>query len=198
MCVELGWRWCVVLGCVSGVFFLEWVVLFYMSLFVSFLFQKMLFLVFHFYSFLLFSCMFSVCCDIQGRKIYYTNSKTLVGWSVSRPAVLRVMKNFHLCLCLVVRFLEFCWTPKVPRSERSFFFRKDVVGDQIELVKGQELKLVTDYSFLGDSTCIAVSYPKLPTSVKPGGILCADGFVSHPLFHTAESVLSFFRIVETL
>merc|ERR1712136_405512 len=59
------------------------------------------------------------------------------------------------------------------------FFRKDEVGDKIELVKGQELKLVTDYTFLGDSTCIAVSYPKLPTSVKPGGIiLCADGSLS--------------------
>jgi pyruvate kinase len=62
---------------------------------------------------------------------------------------------------------------------RTGFFRKDEVGDKIELVKGQELKLVTDYSFLGDSTCIAVSYPKLPTSVKPGGIiLCADGSLS--------------------
>merc|ERR1712136_495722 len=62
---------------------------------------------------------------------------------------------------------------------RTGFFRKDEVGDKIELVKGQELKLVTDYTFLGDSTCIAVSYPKLPTSVKPGGIiLCADGSLS--------------------
>jgi pyruvate kinase len=44
------------------------------------------------------------------------------------------------------------------------------------LTKGQELKLVTDYSFKGDNTCIAVSYPKMPQTVKPGGsILCADG-----------------------
>uniref|UniRef100_A0A7S1B1A8 Pyruvate kinase n=1 Tax=Noctiluca scintillans TaxID=2966 RepID=A0A7S1B1A8_NOCSC len=61
---------------------------------------------------------------------------------------------------------------------RTGFFRKEV-GDKIELVQGQDLKLVTDYSFKGDSTCFAVSYPKLPTSVKPGGIiLCADGSLS--------------------
>merc|ERR1719374_308196 len=61
---------------------------------------------------------------------------------------------------------------------RTGFFRKEV-GDKIDLVQGQDLKLVTDYSFKGDSTCLAVSYPKLPTSVKPGGIiLCADGSLS--------------------
>merc|ERR1719245_1685577 len=61
---------------------------------------------------------------------------------------------------------------------RTGFFREDV-GDKIELVQGQELKLVTDYNFKGDSTCIAISYPALPTSVKPGNtILCADGSLS--------------------
>jgi len=95
-----------------------------------------------------------------------------------KGAIQERVKNFHLCLYLVICFLEFCWTPKVPRSER-FFFGEDEVGDKIELVKGQELKLVTDNSFLSDSTCIAVSYPKLPTSVKLGGIiLCADGSLS--------------------
>merc|ERR1711972_26397 len=45
--------------------------------------------------------------------------------------------------------------------------------------QGQELKLVTDYAFKGDNTCIAVSYPQLPTAVKPGQIiLCADGSLS--------------------
>merc|ERR1711972_503502 len=45
--------------------------------------------------------------------------------------------------------------------------------------QGQELKLVTDYAFKGDNTCIAISYPKLPTAVKPGNIiLCADGSLS--------------------
>jgi len=61
---------------------------------------------------------------------------------------------------------------------RTGFFREDV-GDKIQLVQGQDLKLVTDYSFKGDSTCIAISYPALPTSVKPGNmILCADGSLS--------------------
>jgi len=41
------------------------------------------------------------------------------------------------------------------------------------------LKLTTDYSFKGDSKCIAVTYEKLPQSVKPGSIiLCADGSLS--------------------
>merc|ERR1719210_18706 len=61
---------------------------------------------------------------------------------------------------------------------RTGFFREDV-GDKIDLVQGQELKLVTDYSYKGDSTCIALSYKALPTSVKPGNtILCADGSLS--------------------
>jgi len=61
---------------------------------------------------------------------------------------------------------------------RTGFFREDV-GKNIELVAGKELKLVTDYEFKGDATCIAVSYSKLPQSVKPGNIiLCADGSLS--------------------
>jgi len=53
------------------------------------------------------------------------------------------------------------------------------VGPKIELTQGQKLKLVIDYSFKGDNTCIAVSYDKLCSSVKPGNtILCADGSLS--------------------
>lgn len=48
----------------------------------------------------------------------------------------------------------------------------------VSLVAGQTLKLVTDYSFEGDETTIACSYPKLPQSVKQGGkILMADGSI---------------------
>merc|ERR1711972_349236 len=61
---------------------------------------------------------------------------------------------------------------------RTGFFREDV-GKSIELKQGQDLKLVTDYSFKGDSTCIALTYEQLPTSVKPGNtILMADGSLS--------------------
>merc|ERR1719284_1839259 len=61
---------------------------------------------------------------------------------------------------------------------RTGFFREDV-GKSIELKQGQDLKLVTDYSFKGDSTCIALTYESLPTSVKPGNtILMADGSLS--------------------
>jgi pyruvate kinase len=69
---------------------------------------------------------------------------------------------------------------------RTGFFREDV-GGKIELVAGQELKLVTDYEFKGDSTCFAVSYPGLCTSVKPGNtILCADGSLSLKVKAVAE------------
>merc|ERR1719188_1157210 len=61
---------------------------------------------------------------------------------------------------------------------RTGFFREDV-GKAIELEQGQDLKLVTDYSFKGDSSCIALTYEQLPTSVKPGNtILMADGSLS--------------------
>jgi len=61
---------------------------------------------------------------------------------------------------------------------RTGFFRDDV-GGKIELKQGQDFKLVTDYDFKGDHTCIALSYGKLVESVKPGNIiLCADGSLS--------------------
>merc|ERR1719174_485913 len=61
---------------------------------------------------------------------------------------------------------------------RTGFFREDV-GKSIDLRQGEELRVTTDYSFKGDSTCIAVSYDKLCSSVKEGSvILCADGSLS--------------------
>jgi len=65
---------------------------------------------------------------------------------------------------------------KGPEIRTGFF--KDGI-DKIDLQAGKELKLVTDYSYKGDETCIALSYEALPTSVKPGNtILCADGSLS--------------------
>eukprot|EP00928_Gymnodinium_smaydae_P020050 TRINITY_DN1773_c0_g2_i1.p1 TRINITY_DN1773_c0_g2~~TRINITY_DN1773_c0_g2_i1.p1 ORF type:complete len:1116 (+),score=189.59 TRINITY_DN1773_c0_g2_i1:284-3631(+) len=61
---------------------------------------------------------------------------------------------------------------KGPEIRTGFF----ASGDKIHLTAGQELKLVIDYSFKGDNTCIAVTYEKLPTAVAPGNqILIADG-----------------------
>jgi pyruvate kinase len=57
---------------------------------------------------------------------------------------------------------------------RSGFFANG--AKKVDLVKGQSLTLTTDYSFKGDSTKMACSYPAMPTSVKPGqSILVADG-----------------------
>lgn len=66
---------------------------------------------------------------------------------------------------------------KGPEIRTGFF--KEECGGKVQLKAGQALKLVTDYSFKGDSTCFALSYDKLCQSVKPGNtILCADGSLS--------------------
>eukprot|EP00435_Cladocopium_sp_Y103_P045042 s2083_g12.t2 len=62
---------------------------------------------------------------------------------------------------------------------RTGFFKEELAGGKINLKDGQELKLVTDYTFKGDATTLAVSYQQLPTAVKPGSIiLAADGSLS--------------------
>ncbi|KAL5719358.1 pyruvate kinase [Ranunculus cassubicifolius] len=56
-------------------------------------------------------------------------------------------------------------------------FLKD--GKAINLVKGQEITISTDYQIKGDDTLISMSYRKLAEDVKPGSvILCADGSIS--------------------
>jgi pyruvate kinase len=61
---------------------------------------------------------------------------------------------------------------KGPEIRTGFF----AAGGKIDLVQGQDLKLVIDYSFKGDNTCFAVTYEKLPKAVVPGNtILMADG-----------------------
>eukprot|EP00929_Paragymnodinium_shiwhaense_P010602 TRINITY_DN1153_c0_g2_i1.p1 TRINITY_DN1153_c0_g2~~TRINITY_DN1153_c0_g2_i1.p1 ORF type:complete len:516 (-),score=156.67 TRINITY_DN1153_c0_g2_i1:169-1716(-) len=66
---------------------------------------------------------------------------------------------------------------KGPEIRTGFF--KEECGGKIDLTQGQELKLVTDYSFKGDNTCFALTYEKLPQAVSVGGIiLCADGSLS--------------------
>lgn len=57
---------------------------------------------------------------------------------------------------------------------RSGFFANGV--NKINLKKGQVLTLTSDYSFKGDATKLACSYPSLAKSVSPGQtILVADG-----------------------
>lgn len=74
---------------------------------------------------------------------------------------------------------------KGPEIRTGFF--KEECGGKIQLVKGQDLKLVIDYAVLGDSTTLAVSYDKLCQAVKPGNkILCADGSLSLLVKSVAE------------
>ncbi|KOB58873.1 pyruvate kinase [Plasmodium falciparum HB3] len=80
--------------------------------------------------------------------------------------------------CLLGMLLD----TKGPEIRTGFLKNKEV-----HLKEGSKLKLVTDYEFLGDETCIACSYKKLPQSVKPGNIiLIADGSVSCKVLETHE------------
>jgi pyruvate kinase len=49
----------------------------------------------------------------------------------------------------------------------------------VDLVAGQELQIVTDYSIEGDNKRIACSYKNLPQSVSVGSIIyIADGAIT--------------------
>lgn len=62
---------------------------------------------------------------------------------------------------------------KGPEIRTGFFANG---AKKIDLVQGQDLYLTTDYSFKGDSTKLAVSYPDLHTTVEVGSsMLAADG-----------------------
>lgn len=52
-------------------------------------------------------------------------------------------------------------------------------GKPIQLNKGKEITISTDYSIKGDENMICMSYKKLAEDVKPRSvILCADGTIS--------------------
>ena len=57
---------------------------------------------------------------------------------------------------------------------RTGFLKPDF--KPLNLIRGQSLEIVTDYTVLGDNTTLACSYPDLPNSVEVGAIiLAADG-----------------------
>ena len=52
-------------------------------------------------------------------------------------------------------------------------------GKPIQLIKGQELTISTDYGLKGNSKTIAMSYKKLAHDLTPGStILCSDGTIT--------------------
>ncbi|KAK1280498.1 hypothetical protein QJS04_geneDACA015144 [Acorus gramineus] len=56
-------------------------------------------------------------------------------------------------------------------------FLKD--GKPVQLQKGQEITISTDYTIMGDENTISMSYKKLAEDVFPGStILCADGTIT--------------------
>uniref|UniRef100_A0A7S3QFU9 Pyruvate kinase n=1 Tax=Chaetoceros debilis TaxID=122233 RepID=A0A7S3QFU9_9STRA len=73
-------------------------------------------------------------------------------------------KNSHVAVMLDTKGPEI----------RSGFFAND--AKKVCLVKGESIVLTTDYSFKGDNTKLACSYPELASSVTVGqSILVADG-----------------------
>ena len=66
----------------------------------------------------------------------------------------------------------------------------------IDLVAGQELLIVTDYSIEGDSKRIACSYKNLPQSVSPGSIIyIADGSITCEVVEIFDVIfISLFKI----
>ncbi|CAL4964176.1 unnamed protein product [Urochloa decumbens] len=61
-------------------------------------------------------------------------------------------------------------------------FLKD--GKPVQLKKGQEITISTDYSIQGDEKMISMSYKKLAVDLKPGSvILCADGTITLTVVH---------------
>ncbi|OEL26839.1 Pyruvate kinase, cytosolic isozyme [Dichanthelium oligosanthes] len=61
-------------------------------------------------------------------------------------------------------------------------FLKD--GKPVQLKKGQEITISTDYSIKGDEKMISMSYKKLAVDLKPGSvILCADGTITLTVLH---------------
>ena len=54
---------------------------------------------------------------------------------------------------------------KGPEIRTGFF--KEECGGKIELTQGQDLKLVTDYDYKGDSTCFACTSSAVACAVSP-------------------------------
>jgi pyruvate kinase len=63
----------------------------------------------------------------------------------------------------------------------------------VDLVAGQELLIVTDYSIEGDNKRIACSYKSLPQSVSVGGtIFIADGSLTCEVAEIFEVIIKFY------
>ena len=60
----------------------------------------------------------------------------------------------------------------------------------IDLVAGQDLELVTDYSYEGDNKKIACSYQSLPQTVSIGStIFIADGSITCEVIEILEVII---------
>ncbi|CAL9150684.1 unnamed protein product, partial [Musa hybrid cultivar] len=82
--------------------------------------------------------------------------------------------RFLLLLLLFEEAVDL-WSMQGPEIRTGFL--RD--GKPIQLKKGQELIISTDYGIRGDENMISMSYNKLAEDLKPDGvILCADGTIT--------------------
>ncbi|URE16628.1 Pyruvate kinase [Musa troglodytarum] len=82
--------------------------------------------------------------------------------------------RFFLLLLLFEAAVDL-WSLQGPEIRTGFL--RD--GKPIQLKKGQELIISTDYGIRGDENMISMSYNKLAEALKPDGvILCADGTIT--------------------
>ncbi|EEC70399.1 hypothetical protein OsI_01382 [Oryza sativa Indica Group] len=85
-------------------------------------------------------------------------------------------------LCAVMLDTKILDLLKIQGPEIRTGFLKD--GKPVQLKKGQEITVSTDYSIKGDDNMISMSYKKLAVDLKPGSvILCADGTITLTVLH---------------
>ncbi|KAF8724233.1 hypothetical protein HU200_021255 [Digitaria exilis] len=90
------------------------------------------------------------------------------------------LDNLHAAMELTGILCAVMLDTKGPEIRTGFL--KD--AKPIQLTKGQEIMISTDYSIKGDEKMISMSYKKLAVDLKPGSvILCADGTISLTVLH---------------
>ncbi|XP_031495063.1 pyruvate kinase, cytosolic isozyme-like [Nymphaea colorata] len=87
----------------------------------------------------------------------------------------QVLDNLHDAMTNTGLLCAVMLDTKGPEIRTGFL--KD--GKPINLTKGQEITITTDYSIKGDTNIISMSYRKLAEDLKPGSvILCSDGTIT--------------------
>ena len=98
-------------------------------------------------------------CDLQGRKINFTNSQSLVGWSMSRPTVSRVTVDLPECTGLKIFTLKRKSNQKMKNQKNQKHHKKNTKIQKINKSKKKEnkkrkTKQLTSQGCCGASFCV--------------------------------------------